>query len=91
MGCAYSQQEADLIEAVQVVSPEIFPLVQFLLEVSSRKGEIVRAGKDCYNVLTNQITLPGFLTKNGEACTKSVPDCLIPYFVSNPSHGCSIM
>jgi integrase len=79
------EQEDDLLKAVKDVSPSILPFVSYSLEVPCRKGEMLRAGGECFDTFSKIITLPGSLTKNEEPCSKPVPESMVQYFRSNPS------
>lgn len=79
------EQEKNLLNAVKEVSPAILPFVSYSLEVPCRKGEMLRAGRECFDSFSRTITLPGSLTKNGESCSKPVPESMIQYFSQNPS------
>jgi integrase len=79
------ENEKKLLEAVKAVSPAIVPFIDYAVDVPCRKGEMLRAGRECFDAFSNTITLPGSLTKNGRPCTKPVPASLVQYFRSNPS------
>jgi len=79
------EQEKNLLEAVKAVSPAILPFVSYSLEVPCRKGEMLRAGRECFDAFSKVVTLPGSLTKNGKPCSKPVPETMVQYFCRNPS------
>jgi integrase len=76
-------QENNLLEAVKKVSPEILPFVQYSLEVPCRKGEMLKAGRDCFDTFSKTITLPASITKNGKPCSKPIPQSMVQYFSQN--------
>lgn len=80
-----TEQEKKLLKAVKEVSAAILPFVSYSLEVPCRKGEMLRAGRECFDTFSKIITLPGSLTKNGEPCSKPVPESMVQYFSLNPS------
>jgi integrase len=78
-------QELQLLKAVSEESPDLLWFVAFALEVPCRRGEMLQAGRECFDSFSNTITLQGSLTKNGRPCTKPVPESLVAYFRTNPS------
>ena len=79
------EQEKKLLEAVKEVSPAILPLVSYAVEVPVRRGEMLRAGRECFDSFSRIIALPGSLTKNGKPCSKPVPEQMLEYFRLNAS------
>jgi integrase len=79
------EQENSLHKAVKEVSPAIYPFINYSLEVPCRKGEMLRAGRECFDTFSKVITLPGSLTKNGKPCSKPVPENMVQTFCLNPS------
>lgn len=77
-------EERALLDAVSSVSPDILPLITFMVDVPARRREMIEAKREYFDPFRNQINLPGDLTKNERPCTKPVPPHLISYFRSIP-------
>jgi integrase len=52
-------QELQLLKAVSEESPDLLWFVAFALEVPCRRGEMLQAGRECFDSFSNTITLPG--------------------------------
>ncbi|MCL2182974.1 MAG: site-specific integrase [Chitinispirillia bacterium] len=74
-----------LLTAIREHNPHILPIVQYMMVVPCRTGELVLAKREQYNPYTNTVYIPD--SKSGLPIHKPVPDNLVDYFRSIPV-GC---
>jgi len=76
------EERMRLMNAIRIRRPEMMPLIQYMMLVPCRVGELLKARREQYNMFTNTIYIPD--SKAKIPINKPVPDEMTEYFRSIP-------